>query len=49
VLFEHLRLSEERDGTMEISNPMYLKSTNEDDDEDDDDYSVYSATNVSFL
>ena len=48
-MFEHLRLSEDRDDTMEVINPMYMKSLHESDDieePDDDEFSIYSATNV---
>lgn len=47
-LFTHLRLSDEATG-LEVTNPMYNKSINDDDNDamDDDDFSVYSAGDVS--
>ena len=52
MLFEHLRLTEDRDdGTMHVSNPMYMKNMEVDDGDqlepEDDAFSVYSSTNVS--
>jgi len=50
MLFEHLRLTEDRDdGTMHVSNPMYMKNMDEEDElePEDDNFSVYSTTNTS--